>query len=85
MDNGVDMVFSKKLICCRSIAEVHFHERHLPAQNGTDAFVVGFVAIAEIVGNEYVVASLNKFYCYVASDKSGPAGYKNGLFHRLQR
>ena len=81
VDDGVYLVVGKKSVGCCCIAEIHLHEGEFLPEDFADAIVVGFVAVAEIVGDEYVVPCLLEFHGHVASYKSGTAGYKYGLFH----
>ena len=41
------------------------------------------VTVGEIVGYHHIVASLDEFYGYVASDETRSARYKNCFLHEL--
>ena len=81
MDDCVNLVLLENLVCCGCIAEIHFYEGQLLAQDFADTLVVGFVAIAEIVGNQDIVPCLYELHGHVASDESGSSGYQNSFLH----
>ena len=81
MDHGVDRVLLEERIDGGLVAEIHRDQRNLAAEDGAYPLVVGFIAVGEVVGDDHVIAGLDKFHGYVAADESGSAGHENGLFH----
>ena len=84
MNHGVDMVVGEKPADGRGVAEVHLDERQLPAENAADAFVVRLVAIGHVVRYHYIITGLRQLHRHMASDKSGAAETKYGLWHILK-
>ena len=81
MDDGIDLVLREEPVHGSLVTEIHPDERKTLAGNLADTFIVGKVAVGEIVRDDDIITGSRKLHGHVASDKSGTAGNEYSMFH----
>ena len=80
MDDGIDLVLREEPVHGSLVAEIHPDEGKALACNLADTFIVGKVTVGEVVRDDDIITGSSELHGHVASDKSGTAGNKYGMF-----